>query len=79
MFRAACQPSHSPDPCPAPTGVSYISPRSSSDSKLVKVEEPSVAERVLASIFFFLIGGFYLYLLGRSRLKAEVIVKLKCA
>lgn len=30
MLSAGCQPSPPPDPCPAPTGISHASPRSSS-------------------------------------------------
>lgn len=76
-----------PEPCPALTSGSHVSPPSSVAAKIkitrfndrcpVKVEETRVAGRVLASFFFF-IGGLYLYLEG-SRLKAQAYVKLKCA
>lgn len=44
-----------------------------------KAGETSVVERLLAAIYFFLIGGFHSYIFEKSRLKAQVTVKLKHA
>lgn len=89
MLRAGCQPSHPPDPCRAPTGLSHAKP-SLIQLSLQKIKQGLMTASLLKlkrqvllrecwHLFFFLIGGFYLSIFGRSRLKVKVSVKLKHA